>query len=360
MQPNFKTIHCQTRKLNLVCFPSKADADNYIIYKQQTTGTSAENSTLNAYYCPTCAGWHLTHKLQNHSSDSDAQFNVLFKLEQLIADLKTNFEADDWQIWQPRLEESKNWISELEKDDQCSHLLVEAKRQLVHYDNMIKGKLKKHVTKTGRLKNLLNAEIRNISQCLNSYDVEKCAPHIETMSRLIRENEWFPLLEKQLQDDCTRIIAGLSDEEVTSRLIRMGNLLKTVRVGMDMMPTDQLKALYTNLTRQMDELAPYELHQLLLHPYQSAIDHFHKKINARGTDYIDPKTGMDRWVLTQQKTCEQCRRLLDEAEDQLQDGNPLEALHVLQRVDERIRNVPLCKDKVDILQRMVALTRQCI
>lgn len=360
MQPNFKTILCPTRKLNLICFPSKADADNYIIYKQQTTDMPSEKGPMNAYYCPACAGWHLTHKLQKNNGDTDGQFNILFKLEQLINDLKSNFEVGDWEIWKTRIDESKIWVAELENDDRCRHLLVEAKRQLVHYDNMVKGKLKKHISKTGRLKNLLNTEIRSVSQKLNTYKVEECEAHVNAMSVLIAGNEWFPLLEKDFQDDCTRIISNLSDEQVITRLTHMGNLLNTVRIGVDMMPTDQLKALHANLVQKMDELAPYRLHKMVVHPFQSAIDLFQKKINARGKDYIDTKTGMDRHLLALQKIFSQCVRLLDEAESRINEGNPIEALNSLQRVDERIRNVPLCKDKIDILQRMIILTSQCL
>ena len=360
METRFKSVHCPIRKHTLICFSSKAEADHFIMYNQQTGTTGPDDKPLHAYYCPACAGWHLTHKLQSNSGNTDAPFNVLFNLEQLINDLKANFDAEQWKIWQPRLNEAQTWISRLDEEGQYGHLLVEAKRQLVHYDHIVRGKLQKFTRKTGRIRNLLNAEIKAILQCLQTYDVAECVKHIDTMTRLINENEWFHYLEQEMQDDCNRIISNLSEDYVIQKLTQVGNLLKSVRVGSDMLPMEQLKSLHTNLNEKMSGLEPYELHPLVTKPFQHGINQFSKKIEECGSDYIDPKTGVDRRLATMQKTYGKCRRLLEDAEQKLLAEKSTEALYCLQRVDEKLRNIPLCKDKAEILQRMLDLTFRCV
>ena len=360
METRFKSVHCPIRKHTLICFSSKAEADHFILYNQQTGTTGPDDKPLHAYYCPACAGWHLTHKLQSNSGDTDAQFNVLFNLEQLINDLKANFDAEQWKIWQPRLNEAQTWISRLDEEGQYGHLLVEAKRQLVHYDHIVRGKLQKFTRKTGRIRNLLNAEIKGVSQCLQTYEVADCDRHIKMMSRLVSESEWFTQLEQEMQDDCNRIISNLSDDHVISKLSQTGNLLKTIRVGIDMLPMEQLETLYAKLSGLLNDLEPYGLHTLVVKPFQHGIDQFRKKIEGRGTGYKDPKTGVDHRLATIQKTYGRCRLLLDDVAQKLLADKPTEALYCLQRVDERLRNIPLCKDKAEILQRMLDLTFRCV
>lgn len=311
-------------------------------------------------YCPLCAGWHLSavDENENTSVNEKAQ-NVLFSLEALINELKTSFDANLWYIWQPRIEKAKDWVKIIEEDETLSLYLVEAKRQLVHFDTIVKNKEKKIQIKTGRIKNNLTKAENIITQSINKFDVQGCLAPGRQMVEFVNQS-WFSVFDNERQNHYLSLTKNLNDEEIVRMLFRIATNAKSLKLGIEYIPTDQLKAVCKNMANLINQLEEREVHPLLLAPFQKEVVRLEKQINHRGENYLDEKTGVDRVVVMLQRQYEYCNRKCTEAEAKIETGDTMEALCLLKVAEETIRNIPLCREKADALQRIVDLTRKCL
>lgn len=354
-----KSVFCKTENLHTELFASKEDADNFISYHYDKVSNSTDVNRVRSVYCPVCAGWHLTDKQATDEDKSPVQINVLFSLEKLINELKTSFDHEYWHIWKPRVEEARGWLAQLEEDESLSELLVEAKRQLVHYDTTINNCARKYQKKTGMVRNRLKKVAGEVQQLMNNFKVAECAYYFREMEEWVGQ-PWFFAMEKKEQEEWTLLYENLGDAELMDRLIRAAVMFKTVRVGIHILPTEQLVMLHKNLSLKTEPDNGKEIHPIIRNPFKKELDNIQKQIKFRGTDYIDPKTGLDRVTVTLQKQLEWCKHKFEEVEATLSEKDTMEALYLLQSVDEHIRYIPLCKEKMKILERMVDLSRQCI
>ena len=167
-------------------FSSKENADKFISFMTSLNNTYDYQNDVISTYCPLCAGWHLSPIDENENAlvNEDSQ-NVLFNLEGLINELKSSVE--------PQL-----WLSVLEEDDSLSLYLVEAKRQLVHFDTIVKNKEKKIQTKTGRIKNNLTKAENTITQSINKFDIQGCLSPARQMVDFVNQ-KWFSVFDDEKQ-----------------------------------------------------------------------------------------------------------------------------------------------------------------
>ena len=360
MENNIKTAFCYIKRRNEKIFSSKENAEKFISFMTSLNNTYDNQNDVISTYCPLCAGWHLSPIDENENAlvNEDSQ-NVLFNLEGLVNELKTSFESQLWYVWQPRLEQAKEWVSRLEEDESLSLYLVEAKRQLVHFDSIVKNKEKKIQTKTGRIKNNLTKAENTITQSINKFDVQGCLSPAKQMVEFVNQ-KWFSVFDDEKQEHYILLTENLNDEYIIKILFRIATIAKSFKLGIEYIPTDQLKALCKNMKKMISQLEENEVHPLLLVPFQKEVARLEKQINHRGSNYLDEKTGLDRVLVMLQKQYDYCKRKCTEAESEIEKGDTMEALCVLQAAEESIRNIPLCKEKVDALQRIIDLTRKCI
>lgn len=354
-----KGVFCKAEHRHTELFASKEDADNYISLNHDKVSGSTDVNHTRSVYCPECAGWHLANKPATDEDKGPLQINVLFSLERLINELKTSFDHDYWQVWKPRIEEARGWVAQLEDDESLSELLVEAKRQLVHYDTAVKNCARKYQRKTGIVRNRLKKVAGEVQQLMKNFKVAECAYYIREVEELVRQ-PWFFAMEKKEQEEWTMLYKNLSDEELMDRLIQASVMFKTVRVGINILPTEQLVMLHKNLSLKTEPGNGKEIHPIIRNPFRKELDNIQRQIKFRGTDYIDPKTGLDKVTVTLHKQLEWCKHKFEEVEETLSEKDTMGALYLLQSVDEHIRNIPLCKEKMKVLERMVDLSRQCI
>ena len=352
-----KSVFCKTRNCHTELFASKAAADNFISFN--FTSGERDNHIPRSVYCPLCAGWHLTDTPADEDEKSPENMNVLFSLEELVNELKISFDKEHSHIWKPRLDEARTWLAQLEEDESLSTLLVEAKRQLVHYNTIVENTLKRRQKKTGIARNKLKKLADDIRRDFDAFKVAGCTSFLKPM------NEWmnhpgFAMMDEKEQEEWETLYDNLADEELMERLSQAALILKTVRVGMGTLPTEQLKMLHENLSRKLEPCNGETLHSIIRNPFKREIENIYRLLKFRGTDYLDPKTGQDKTTITLQKQVEWCNRKFEEVEQTLSGEDTTDALYILQSVDERIRNFPFCKEKVMILERMVGLSRKCI
>ena len=360
MNSNLKMPFCYSSRKKRILFPSKEDANNYIM--QQSAVNAGEGTTLHAVYCPLCAGWHVTDSPVVDDSQSlpvDGNDNILFCLEQLVNELKNGFDRSLWYLWLPRIEESKTWVAQLEDDESVSALLVEAKRQLIHFETMAKTEQHKEKTKMGRLHKGLHRAEAAVHELVSKFDMFGCAGVASQMKGLLMQ-PWFNVLTPDEQDSYLTLYDNLTDDALIRKLAEMAVLAKTIRVGIGYVPTDQLISLEKNLNSKIAGVEQKKVHPLLLSSIRKELANIQKQIKLRGEDFLDPKTGVDKVILTLRKQYEHTGRKLNEAETVLQSGDTAGALYLLQSVDEYVRNIPLTREKADILYRIATLTRQCI
>ena len=199
MENNIKTAFCYAKRRNEKIFSSKENADKFISFMNSLNNTHDSQNDVISTYCPLCAGWHLSPigEIENALVNEES-LNVLFNLEGLINELKTSFEAQLWYVWQPRLEQAKKWLNVLEEDESLSLYLIEAKRQLVHFDTIVKNKEKKIQTKTGRIKNNLTRAENTITQSVNRFDIQGCLSPAIQMVDFINQ-KWFSVFDDEKQ-----------------------------------------------------------------------------------------------------------------------------------------------------------------
>jgi len=350
-----KNVFCKKENKRIQWFATKEDSDNFILNIQDNTG----ENTLRSVYCPLCAGWHLTDQPVAENSDANTQVNVLFNLEKLINELKTSFDHEYWYVWKPSLDEASTWVDLLAEDDSLSEFMVEAKRQLVHYHTIVTNAAKKNQRKTGIVRNRLKKELADLQQSINKLNIHACTASAERILVQIQE-PWFQAMATEEQQYWNLLYDTLAEEEVMGILTQVAEMLKTVRVGISILPTEQLMVLHDKLMKKITFGEDRQIHPVILNPLKKEIDNISRQIKFRGTDYKDPKTGQDRVVVTLRKQCEYCNRKLSEVETALEEKDTMEALHILQTVDEHIRNIPLCKEKITIMNRIVTLSQQCV
>lgn len=360
MGNNIKTAFCYVKRRNEKIFSSKESADKFISFMTSLNNTYDNQNGVRSTYCPLCAGWHLSPIGENENAlvNEDSQ-NVLFNLEGLINELKSSFEPQLWYVWQPRLEQAKKWLSVLEEDDSLSLYLVEAKRQLVHFDTIVKNKEKKIQTKTGRIKNNLTKAENTITQSINKFDIQGCLSLARQMVDFVNQ-KWFSVFDDEKQKYYIQLTENLNDESIVKMLFRIATIAKSLKLGIEYIPTDQLRALWKNMENLVSQLEEREVHPLLLAPFQKEVNRLEKQVNHRGVNYLDEKTGLDRVLVMLQKHYEYCNHKCTEAEMEIEKGDTMEALCLLQAAEETIRNIPLCREKADALQRIIDLTRKCI
>ena len=359
MENLIRYIYCEGRKRKEKIFSSNEEANNFIAFMNAVSGTD-KSADIKAVYCPVCAGWHLLHGQETDETIMDGDHkNVLFNLEALINELKQSFEASLWYIWQPRIEQAKEWIEQLEEDESFSLFLVEAKRQMVHFSTIVQNKEKKVKTKTTKIRNALTRAENIVIQSITKLKVQDCLPQAKVLDDLISQS-WFAALTEEEQERYVSLSDSLNDEGTIHILYRSSALAKSARLGIDFTPTDQLKTMYVNMKKRLEELEEKNTSPLLLTPFQRELERVEKQLTLRGDNYIDEKTGLDRVVVALQKHVDFCNRKCDEAESYIEMDDTIEALTLLQAADDHIRNIPLGKEKTRMLQRIVDLTNKCI
>lgn len=223
MKPTKNRIFCPQCKRSKMLFESQKKADNFIEFNKSEIEENSHYVPCRSYYCPFCAGWHVTH----HQSFDES------KIENIDTFIESYKNYNAVKLVLPSSEQNvEDILDEVKKVmikgdyEACSRLLHSAKNLIETFKNKRKP--------TNRQNNIIerfNNYSMKVGVHLGILDIEDDALVIRRANKLI--DEIYRILKADEAEDiektlafCQKVYANHIDEP--ERIKHLRNKLSTV------------------------------------------------------------------------------------------------------------------------------------
>lgn len=364
MKPTRNRVYCNAIHRTKMLFESQEKADNFIRFNAGEMAEDDENEyvPIRSYYCHSCGGWHVTHHPETRKQQRlDSIQETAYQLERFVSRLKTSYANRDWRTWSSQMDEAYTWVEKLERLPSFHNFLIEIKRQLKHYKSMMDNAAGREQKQNRKLSNQLGSVRKQLFDEIRTFMSDLDVVGVRDSGRKLcelMESPGYAFFEEHIKADCESLSVCFRNDFLYDTLVDMTCTIMHLKVHHPYMLSDELQHIINRLNGQLERLRSADVHPFILHPYTDTVLKYARILHKRGTD-ID-KTGevVDKATLTLNRFYETARRYLVDCINALMSGNRTTALMSLTAADERIKTIPISKEKVELMNMFVQVARQ--
>lgn len=361
MKPTKNRIFCYNCLRVKMLFPTQEKADNFIRFNAENIAETSRIVPVRSYFCPACAGWHVTHREEpGEYARTDEQNEKAFRLGVFLSGLKRDFDKKEWKKWKESLELHKQWMEELKDLPEHRLFLLEAKRQFNHFDKLVAAGEKEEQKHRNKQFNEINAERKklcvDIREKMKDLNVKGCTASAERLRQLMGMPA-FALSDKNIIQECRDMTGCLLDVEKREKLDNILNTLQYLNGRMNYTPTGDLEKMIKTMTDNMAVVTFGLKKKKILHSLQNRLNKCVKYLQSR-TGQSTGGECVDKVLQTLETHYETIRLYLIEAVNSLQTGEGDKALEYLTMVDNRLKAVPMSARKIEMMKFLTAVAEK--
>lgn len=356
-------MFCIAAHRTKMVFESQSKADNFIKFNAEAIAESSKFVPVRSYYCPACAGWHVTHKEENNFFKTlDHKEEIVYLLSKNVSNLTLNFRTDNWKQWLPVMDDIQKGIDEIKDDPRHLPLIQHALRKLTHYRNEVVGCEKKALKRQNREMNLKMTRFRqsfdSIIAGIENLDIEACINGSRKLTALMKTPEATNLGYKN-RITYTRSVDCFINPIICSKISRMMETIKTLKGVADTLPLEYLQEEVVLLTALVEDLNNCKIQENIFNMIYAEVRALVKQLRKRENhitiknkgNKVESETFMDDY-----QYCEEHLLFIRKA---LKQGDKDTARALIRCMDERMKCIPLDKEKFKLMLQFVKLSECC-
>ncbi len=346
-------------------FETREKADNFISFNAADIAKNNSYAPIRSYYCPSCGGWHVTHKpVDEEYSKTDNLQQKAYELNRFITDIKKNFDDEEWTAWKAGIEEAYRWVDELGDLPEHHIFLKESRRQLQHYSRLVDSCVRKEQKKKTRLFQQISAERKSlcdrIRYGMQELDINGCLKNATLLHELMQKPE-FERTEDKIKENCNRLVACFVDHNLYVKLSWIVLTLNERTKDTGHTSTEEMKNTITRMNSYLSEMTDKQIHHHVLEPLQEGVIRLirlsHK--NNISNPKPDEKVSTDSIREPLQDSCTTVKNHFIEAVAAIEKNDKATALSYLYTADECMKNIPVSSEKMELMKFFVQIAGHC-
>ncbi len=365
MKPTKNRTFCASINRVKMLFETKEKADNFINFNAVEIAENNSYAPIRSYYCPSCGGWHVTHKpLDEEYTRTDDLQQKAYELNRFITYIKKDFDEKEWMVWQARIEEAYKWVDELDHLPEHHISLKETRRQLQHYSRLVDSCVRKEQKKKTRLFQQMSAKRKSLCDSIRYgmqiLDINGCMENATRLHELMQRPE-FERTEDKIKDYCNRLVACFVDQDLYGKLnwIVLTLIERTKDAGH--ISTEEMNNTITRMNTYLCEMTEKQIHRHILEPLQEGVIRLtrlsHKKNISNAQSEVKDSTFSIRKPL--QDSCTTVKNHFIEAVTAIEKNDKATALSYLYTADECMKSIPVSAEKMELMKFFVQIAGHC-